>query len=314
MCRRKPVCTPPRDNGGRGDGGCLVKRRQARQGSRDVWGGHTPFYGGDASQMKPTPFLSGRLLPVFVALAAACACAAALAQPALKTLVIGTIDMPPHSSADAAKPSLSRELFQHAMASQGYAVDIRFYPWARAYELGKQGEVDAVWPAIHQPDRETWFMFGSPVIRTHYVLIKRRNLPVSFRGLEDAKPYIIATLRGGITGSRLDATPSDYRIEPGSSFEQNLKKLAAGRIDFMTSERYTGAYLLSTEFQTLSESVEMLMPPISGISFHLMFAKNAPAAQEKMQAFERGLRLMRANGLLADILRRHGYDVAMAKP
>lgn len=157
-------------------------------------------------------------------------------------------------------------------------------------------------------------MFGSPVIRTHYVLIKRRNLPVSFRGLEDAKPYIIATLRGGITGSRLDATPSDYRIEPGSSFEQNLKKLAAGRIDFMTSERYTGAYLLSTEFRTLSESVEMLMPPISGISFHLMFAKNAPAAQEKMQAFERGLRLMRTNGQLAELLRRHGYDAAMAKP
>lgn len=258
--------------------------------------------------------LSKRFLAAALALAAWCSGGEVFAQQLPRTLVIGTIDMPPHSIEDALKPSFSRELFQEAMASQGYSVDIRFYPWARAFELGKLGKVDAVWPSIHQKERDAWFMFGSPVIRTNYILIKRRDLHLVFRGLDDAKPHIIGTLRGGITGSPLDTMPADYRIEPATSFEQNLKKLAAGRIDFMTSERYTGAYLLKTEFSALSDTVELVLPPISSINFYLMFSVNAPEAREKMQAFEKGLRQMRSNGLLAKLLKRHGYEVATAMP
>ena len=238
----------------------------------------------------------------------------AFAQPPAKSLVIGTIHMPPHSIEDTALPSFSREVFTEAMASQGYTVDIRFFPWARAFELGKLGKVDAVWPSIREKEREAWFQFGSPVLHTNYVLIKRRDLPLSFRRLEDAKPYLVGTLRGGITGSALDHAGGEYRIEPNTSFGQNLQKLAAGRIDLMTGERYNAAYLLKNEFAPFNDAVEILFPTISTISFYLMFSKNAPDVGDKMQAFEKGLRTLRVNGRLAALLRRHGYDVGVALP
>lgn len=261
-----------------------------------------------------TMALSHRLLMVVFVLAFALAVGEARAQTPKNTLVIGTINMPPHSVEDGSMPSFSRELFKRIMESQGYSVEIRFYPWARAYELGKAGLVDAVWPSIHLKERETWFRFGQPVLNTNYVLIKRRNLPVVYGGLEDAKPYTIGTLRGGITGSPLDGAAPGYHVEPGNTFEQNLLKLDAGRIDFMTSERYNGAYLLNTEFPELNRSVEMQLPPISTIGFYLMFSSNATDVQEKMEAFEKGLSVMRSNGELARLLERYGYEVERALP
>ncbi len=223
------------------------------------------------------------------------------------TIVIGTIDLPPHSVEDAKVPSFSRDLFREVFATQGWAVKLEFYPWARAFDLGKSGKVDAVWPSIHQAEREQWFVFGTPVLTTNYVLLKRRDFAFSYRRLEDAKPWRIGVLRGGITGSALDSG-TDYRKEEGNSFGQNLQKLAAGRLDLMASERYNGLHLLTHDHAELADQITMLLPPISAIGFYLMFSKQAPEVEAKRLVFERGLQALRSNGRLKALLKQYGYD------
>jgi polar amino acid transport system substrate-binding protein len=144
------------------------------------------------------------------------------------------------------------------------------------------------------------------VLYTNYILLKRSSLVLDFRGLEDARPYRIGVLRGGITGSALDGD-AGFSKEEATSFEQNIQKLAAGRIDLMTCERYNGLHLLKTAYPEEAKKIQALYPVISHIAFYLMFAKAAPDTAAKQAAFARGLAHLKSTGRYAELLRLHGY-------
>jgi polar amino acid transport system substrate-binding protein len=224
-----------------------------------------------------------------------------------RTVVVGTINIPPHAIEDPSLPSFSRELITEALRTQGWEVRFEFYPWARAFQAGKEGLVDAVWPSIWRKEREEWFEFGKKVLNIRYVLLKRSDLDLDYRGLDSAKPYLIGVLRGGITGSALDGS-TDFRTEEVASFDQNIQKMAAGRIDFMTCEHDNGMFLLQNKYPELSKNVTPIKQPISTAGYWLMFSKKAPDSKAKREAFDKGLMVLISTGRYQALLKKYSYD------
>lgn len=224
-----------------------------------------------------------------------------------KTVKIGTLHFPPNIDEDLPGYGFVGEFMKAIFEPYGYEVEIKVVPWARAYEDGKAGIIDAVWPSIMTEERKQWFVFSNVALESKYVLLTRKDAPIVFNDLSDLKQYTIGVLRGGSSGSELDTMP-DIRKVQGTSFEDNLRMLLAGRIDAMTAEYVTVRYLLDTGFKADAPKLAFAEKPLSVISLYLMFSKKSAQRDALVADFNAGLARIQASGVYETLLEKYRME------
>lgn len=223
-------------------------------------------------------------------------------------------EQPPYIGQEIPGQGYVAELVRAALQQVGYAVDIRFYPAARARSLAANGQVSGFLPATADAAMDDDFRLSSPFPGAQLGLLKQRSLKLAYP--DDAAKHPLETLRslqkyrfGAVRGASLAAEfdRADFlRKEYVASDLQNLDKLALGRIDLALVDKYVAGDLMALQRPHLIGRFEFLNPPLLQRDFHVAFSRKAAGGDKLVADFNRGLAMLQRSGKIEALLLRHG--------
>ncbi len=196
-------------------------------------------------------------------------------------------------------------LTARALSESGYTLDFSLYPWARALAMAKNGSADLLVGAYRTEERLSWFLFTDAVAEVPDSLFALRDRGISYRTLEDLKPYTIGVVRGAAHGTAFDGA-SFLRKEPSDSTLRNVQKLVGGRVDLIAGPRENILEALESHFPEHRDAVVALDPPLQVNSLHIAVPRALQDAPAIIEALNRGLARLRSDGTYARLEERYG--------
>lgn len=227
---------------------------------------------------------------------------------------LAAVEMAPYLGADIERQGYAADLVKRAMARSGQAVEIRFYPPARALSLVESGQIDGMLFVGGSAASSAALRLSRPFPGVNLGLLKRRVDPIPYAKDADRRPaetlrslagYRIGAVRGLAVPAVFEAEAA-LRREYVANDLQNLDKLALGRIDLMLVDKYRASDLMVLHRPHLIGQLEFLNPPLFPSSFHIAWAVDTPRREALAKAFDSALQAMQADGQVSEILFSHG--------
>ncbi|MGQ0587444.1 MAG: substrate-binding periplasmic protein [Gammaproteobacteria bacterium] len=252
-------------------------------------------------------------LPLLALLLAVGAAAQAADVPA-KSVQLATTEWPPYIGQSLPGRGYVHMLTERAFAASGYRAEIRFYPWARALALARDGKVAGLLPEYFDAARTGEFAYSRPFPGGPVGFYVRRDSQLSLPKSMATKPAeALATLkhlrfgvvRGYLNAPVFDSAP-DLKREDAKDDLTNLRKLYHRRVDAIVIDRNVAEYLLRTAVPEFAAALAYLEPPLAQHPLYVAFSLTAPDHAALLQAFNRGLDRLEASGELAKIRRQAG--------
>lgn len=142
---------------------------------------------------------------------------------------------PMNGTPGAANPGFMIEIAQQALAKGGHTVDYALMPWERALYSAQKGQIDCVVGAYKSDAPDLLFPENSQGIDTVAAYVKKGSA-WRYSTLDALKSIKLGAISGYGYGDTIDAyiekNPQSVQLTVGdTALDQNIKKLAAGRID-----------------------------------------------------------------------------------
>jgi len=192
-------------------------------------------------------------------------------------IVIATLEYPPfiYSENNQVKGIIVDKI-RDVFGKLEVKVTIKIYPIARGLLMVKNGEVDAYFSLKKTPEREKELLFTKePLIQQPFVFFTRNDSRIIWHGnLKDIKNYRIGIVSKTSYGTVFDEYLKKgfiQNIDETQTFEQNIKKLIAGRVDLIINSYDVGQYILKK--LNASNRIIALSPPVEVVNSYLAFTK-----------------------------------------
>jgi polar amino acid transport system substrate-binding protein len=194
-----------------------------------------------------------------------------------KNIVIATLEYPPfiYSDKNQIKGPIVEKV-KEIFDKLGVNVTIKILPIARGLLMVKNGEVDAYFSLKKTPERENVLLFTeTPLIKQPFVFFTKKDSNVKWFGsIADIKNYRIGVVSQTSYGMVFDGYVKGgliSNIDESQSFELNIKKLIAGRVDLVINSYDVGQDLIK-KLHAENEIIA-LIPPVEVINSYLAFTK-----------------------------------------
>lgn len=230
----------------------------------------------------------------------ACLCQAAVAD----SIYLVSTNFPPYYGPDLPNGGVFRQITAEALKRGGHSLKVDWLPWARAVKQAEEGRADGIMGIWHSTEREVYFAYSLPLLSNQLGFYKRADSTISFRELSDLKPYRIGVVRASARPKGLDE--AGLKIEEATDATSNLRKLDARRIDLALVEKGTAKYLIDAKLLTFKDWLVWLDPPVEEMPLFVVFSRKSPGYEEKLAAFNNGLKQMEADGTLAKLISQAG--------
>lgn len=188
------------------------------------------------------------------------------------------------------------------------------YPWRRAQELMKNGDADGMMVIGRNPKREEWIRFSPPHFRTEYGLFVKADNEMRFTDLSQLAGFKIGVFAPSNTATQLMSirdemaarglTPIEIDERPDDA--SGFRKLAAGRIDAVYSNRDRGRQILEAEGLTAGVRYA---GGHQGIFYYAGFARSFPD-QGVIDRFNAAWRELFRRGEAQEIIKGYGLEPA----
>lgn len=213
----------------------------------------------------------------------------------------------PHYGKDLEHGGYAVEIIREALKRVGYELKIVWLPWKRAQVEAARGDYDGLGASYYTEERALQFAYSDPVATTEVVFFKRTEDTIHYTQLEDLKPYKIGTGFG--YGYPEKFAKADYlqKIE-AYELKTNIKRLLHKRVDLIIGSRESILFYLKQEYPDRIHSVEILGNPLETLSLYVPFSKKRPNYKQKVEDFNRGLKMIKEDGTYQKIMRKHGLD------
>ncbi len=160
----------------------------------------------------------------------ACAAASATAGASAPLLHLTTEERPPTSMLVGGEVvGMATDRIRQMMARAQVAVDIRIFPWMRAYSMALSDPNTCVYATRRMPAREASFQWVGPVATSQWVLYGTAKRRLTLNTLDDARAYTIGSYLGDSVGERLKA--DHFKVDMVGDDALNANKLLLDRID-----------------------------------------------------------------------------------
>jgi polar amino acid transport system substrate-binding protein len=240
-------------------------------------------------------------LPAVAVLAAIFAAPAPAAEP----VQLVSTEYPPYMGAALPNGGITLDIVTRAFRRAGYEPTVTFRPWARALDEAKDGQYDGVVFVWRSPDREKWLAFSDALPTNQIGFYKLKSERIPFRTLTDLRPYLIGVGRGYVNPPAFEA--AGLNTENGLDDGENLRKLAAHRLDMVLIDRGVAAYLLRGSLARFADDLEWVDPPIEEQVQYLGMPLDRPGYQAKLAAFNRALASLYADGTVKSLVTELGF-------
>ncbi len=95
-------------------------------------------------------------------------------------------------------------------------------------------------------------------------------------------------------------------LDPASDFITNIRKLVAGRVDITLEDEIVAKNTLTVLAPELVSKIEFTGAPYSSEPLHILSSRENPRHQEVIEAFNKGLTVIKENGTYDAILASYG--------
>lgn len=248
--------------------------------------------------------------PIYLLVAALCALLLSLPTAAAERILrVAWDDYPPYQIApDGARPGIDMEIVQAMAERAGYRVQFLKLPWSRQLLLLKQGGLDMAMSASKSPERARYVVWTDAYRPERVALMTvegRAPKVASLRSLL-ARPVRIGVIRdsvyGGEYGALLGTPAFVLRLEFTHVNTLNLRKLYAGRLDYLIDDPIT----IQHQAQQLGGARLVQALEINRAPVYFMLGKPALAQQPGLLTrLNRGLAELRRSGQLRAIFARY---------
>lgn len=214
------------------------------------------------------------------------------------------VDYPPYASDKLPGGGMLTEVTIKAFRAAGQYPSLEWLPWRRGYEMTKSGRYSATFPYIRSAEREAEMFYSDSMLEVPRYLwsAKQRALDVrnldTFRGLHYCAPL------GYATAPVFDALILEKKLhlERPADLASCAKMVAAGRADFFVEDLRTG----HDAIKDLAHVIQPSREPVGTMTYHLIASKSTAGSQQVIDAFNRGLAILKRNGEWASIVKKHG--------
>lgn len=240
--------------------------------------------------------------------------AAAGREGAAREIVLAASERVPYLGENLPQKGYVAELVAEALRSQGWRVQFRFVPAARARLLVQQGEADGFVPAAAGEGALPGGLQASdPFPGDTLGLLKKKAtaLPAGV-DLAAGLPAVVRQLglRGVALGvvRRGDLEPDAAAgpVDAAADDLQNIDKLDRDRVQLLLIDRYTAADLITGRRPQLIGKLDFVPGVSQARPFQAVFNVQTREGRERLAALNAGLRLLQRNDGLPRILARHG--------
>lgn len=214
---------------------------------------------------------------------------------------------PPFLDPDVPGQGLSIEIVKAAFAARGYTFDHKFIPWARAVNEVKKGKIDILPDTWYTGERSNFLMFSKPYASNQVKFIKKTGTPFEYEGMESLTGKKIGIiLKYGYGDEFMNA--KNFTRDGVSDFVTNIKKLVSGRIDLTLEDEIVAKSILSKKDPALLKQIEFTKKSYSSNDLHVTCGLANPRHEEIINAFNKGLETIKADGTLKGIFERYGIQ------
>lgn len=170
-----------------------------------------------------------------------------LASAGAHALTFTTEDYPPFNlkGSDGKVGGISTDIIQEALKRTGMTATIELLPWERSLDMAKKQADVCVYSAVRNAEREKLFKWVGPLVADDISLFAKAESSITLGSVADAKKYKIGAYNGDAYGDF--AEKQGLKLERVPNDNQNLPKLASGRIDLWVAGAKSGPYKASRE-------------------------------------------------------------------
>jgi len=198
------------------------------------------------------------------------------------------------------------EIIVEAMARVGYKVKIKWLPWNRAVSLAVKGTYDGLGACYYNEQRAKNFVYTDSIGDTQTVFFKLKSKDIKYNTLEDLKAYKIGTAKNyGYPEKFLNASYLNKIEAPKLDF--NIKKLLKGRVDVVIGTKKVTQHLLNNSYSDEKSKIDIMEPAIDKMLLYVAFSKNNAGYKQKVEDFNKGLSIIKADETFNKILEKHGF-------
>lgn len=215
-------------------------------------------------------------------------------------------EWPPYMSENYKHKGLVSHIVEEVFKAEGITVEYGFFPWKRAFkeaEQGKEWQGSVGWSK--NAEREQTFFYTEPIIELKDVFFHRKDLQFDWKTIDDLKNYKIGASIGYFYGKDFEDAEKSKKIKVSriSKDENNLKKLAAGKIDLFPATLEVGYELIADKLSEGTKNVLTNHPrPVRTTNYHLIINKKIKDAQKYVDAFNSGLKKLKESGKYEQLL------------
>jgi polar amino acid transport system substrate-binding protein len=228
------------------------------------------------------------------------------ANAAEKVISLTSNEFPPYHSNSLMNQGPVTELIIAAYERVGYRVEVTYFPWARGDFFASKGQdYDGVISIWRTKERENKYFFSDSYMDNEIGFYKRKSNVIKYSSYKALKQYTVGTVISYANPPGFDS--EKLNVKPMVTDKLNIMKLCHDRVDLVLIDRLMAQYLISTNLKECQEEVDWMLPALEIKPMHLAISKNAKDGIEKINNFNRGLNLIRTDGTLNSILRKHGF-------
>lgn len=222
-----------------------------------------------------------------------------------KVITAAADPYPPFVDQSDPQEGLSLAIIRAAYKTQGYTVKMEFMPWVRAKTQVVGGKIDILPDVWMNDENLKTLQFGEPYAVNTVKFIKNVDDPFDYTGLESLKGKTIGTIKGyGYSDDFTD--PKEFTRDDVPDLITNIKKLIAKRIDLTLDDEIVAKVQITKTDPTLLSKITFVEKAFDSKNLYVATGLANPRHQEIIDAFNKGLAEIKANGEFAKIMEGYG--------
>lgn len=208
---------------------------------------------------------------------------------------------PPFLDPSKENKGIITEIATAAYATQGYELDMRFVPWARAISGVKSASFDLLLGTWLTEERTKFLLFSEPYLNNSLKFIKKKGNGFDYSGLPSLSGKSVGVVRGYGYGDEF-LSAKNFKKPEAKNFIANIKKLLAGRINLTLEDEIVAKAVIAKENSELLDKIEFSKTAYSTNALHVTSGLANPKHKELIEAFNKGLAEIKENGVYDKIL------------
>ncbi|WP_284383677.1 substrate-binding periplasmic protein [Litoribrevibacter albus] len=187
----------------------------------------------------------------------------------------------------------SLDILRESFHEMGYTIELHVYPWPRAFDEVKKGNLDILFPTGFNEERTQFFQYShEPINHVEFLIYVKPSSTLVWNGLDSLDGLLIGVLRGWNYGPKWQTRDRIVKYEINEIL-QGFYMLDHGHVDGLAGYKLNFDYALK---QANKKQRFKQLPVFDSTDEYAVTAKNHPHGKQLLTDFDEGKRRIIENG------------------